>query len=148
MTDITSANAVLFLAAPLAGLVVPQQIQGWAVDDIYDTEAMAVNETLRGADGLLSGGFVFGDPKFSIALQADSPSAAFFDAWVAFMTATVAVAPVYGTLTLPSLGQSWALNKGFIPTYMWAPSAKRVLQPRKFPITWESIIVGPVGISG
>jgi hypothetical protein len=148
MTDITSANSVLFLAAPLAGLVVPQQMQGWAADDLYDVEPMAVNETLRGADGLLSAGFVFGDPKFTLNFQADSPSVAFFDALVAFMTANVMAVPVYGTLTLPSVGQSWALLKGFIPTYMWAPSGKRVLQPRKFPMTWESIVVGPVGING
>ena len=146
--DITSANAVLVLTAPLAGLVAPLQIQGWAADDIFDTDAMAVHETLRGADGLLSGGFVFGDPKFTLALQADSPSNAFFDAWVGIMTAGVFVAPLYGILTLPSIGQSWALNKGFLPTYNWAPSAKRVLQPRHYPITWESIIVTPVGLSG
>jgi len=148
MTDITSANAVLYLAAPLAGLVVPQQMQGWAVDDLIDVEPMKVTETMRGADGLLSAGFVFGDPKFTLNLMADSPSAAFFDALVAFMTANVMVAPMYGTLTYPSIGQSWALNKGFIPDYMWAPSGKRMLQPRKFPLTWESIVIGPVGISG
>lgn len=146
--DITSANASLVMTAPLAGLVVPVVMQGWAADDAFDTEALAVNEVSRGLDGKLSAGFVYGNPKFTISFQSDSPSVSFFDALVAAMTAGIFVAPMYGVLTLPSLGQSWALNKGFLESTIWAPSAKKILQPRRFPVVWESVLASPVGLTG
>ena len=52
---ITGASAVIMLSVP--GLFsTPQQLQGFATDDIFDTAAIASAETLMGVDGNLSGG--------------------------------------------------------------------------------------------
>ena len=80
MATITSANSVLTLA--VNGLFpVPQVIQGYAVDDAFEGEAVQQAEILMGVDGVLSAGKVFVPYKMTIHLQADSPSIFLFDAW-------------------------------------------------------------------
>ena len=78
MATITSANSVLTLA--VNGLFpVPQVIQGYAVDDAFEGEAVQQAEILMGVDGVLSAGKVFVPYKMTIHLQADSPSVFLFD---------------------------------------------------------------------
>lgn len=147
MADITSANAVLILTVPLI-LPVAQQIQGFAVDEIYDTEDVSPVETMMGLDGTLSGGFVYTEKPMTITLMAGSPSNAFFDAWENGMQAAILAAPASGVLTLTSIGQAYALTNGFLSRYNPIAAARKVLQPRKFRITWQSILPTPVGLAG
>lgn len=147
MADITSANAVLVLSVPLI-LPVPQQIQGFAVDEIFDTEDVSPVETMMGLDGTLSGGFVYTEKPMTITLMAGSPSNAFFDAWENGMQAAIIAAPASGVLTLTSIGQAYALTNGFLSRYKPIADARKVLQPRKFRVTWQSILPTPVGLAG
>lgn len=147
MADITSANAILILSVPLL-LPVPQQIQGFSTDEIFDTESAAINETLMGVDGILSGGFVYMPRKMTITLQADSASNTFFDAWAQGMTAGVFVAPATGGITLTGIGKAYVMANGFLTGYKPTPDAKKLLQPRKFELTWESITPAPIGSAG
>jgi hypothetical protein len=80
MSTLTGANAVLMLTIPPL-FTTPQQIQGFAADDVYDLDEIESVETLMGVDGILSGGFVWKSQPQTIMLQADSPSNAVFDTW-------------------------------------------------------------------
>lgn len=147
MADITSANAVLLLSVPLL-LPVAQQIQGFAVDDAFDFDQVDQSERQMGVDGRLSAGFVYVAKPMTITLQADSESNDFFDAWVSGQAAGVGTSPADGILTLTSVRKSYSLLVGFLGPYAPAPSGKRVLQPRKYQIFWQSVIAVPIGIAG
>ena len=136
--SITSANAIIMLT--IANLFdVPQQIQGFASDDVFSTDAIAPAETMMGVDGLLSGGYVNVPVVQGFSLQADSPSIDFFDAWYAAQRAQNDTYVANGIITLSSLGRKWSMTKGYLTNYPMLPDAKKLLQPRKFSITWERV---------
>lgn len=139
--DITAANAKLTLSQAVL-FPTPQQIQGFASDDVYDLDEIESVETLMGVDGTLSGGFVWKPQPQSIMLQADSTSAAFFDA---VQTQQIAGATVYllsGVLTLPAIGLKLIQTGGFLTRYK-LPGAKKLIQPRRFQITWNLVVPAP-----
>ena len=143
MPDITSANAVLTLAA-IGVLSVPQQIQGFSTDDIYSVAPVSPVETMMGIDGNLSGGFLFTEKKMEITLMAGSPSNSFFDALQAAQEAAIQPVILSGMLTLTSTGLQAVLTVGYLTRYPPVPNGKKVLQPRVFEITWQDINVSPV----
>jgi hypothetical protein len=134
MPDITSNNAV--------------QIQGWAVDDAFDFEDVSPTETMMGVDGVLSGGYVIVARPMTVTLQADSDSNGFFEAWDSGQQALRIAAPAEGQLIQTSIQKAATLITGFLTRTHPFADAKRVLQPRKFQITWQRIIATPIGIAG
>ena len=147
MPDITSANAVFTISVPLL-LPVPQRLQGFAVDDIFDMDEVDATDTMMGVDGILSGGMIYAPKMQNVKLQADSPSISFFDAWYAGQQAGIAAFAAQGIVTFPSLGTTYALITGFLSRYKPMADAKKVMQPRSFRITWQSVTPAPVGLSG
>ena len=147
MPDITSANAVLTLAA-IGVLSVPQRIQGFSTDDIYSVAPVSPVETMMGIDGNLSGGFLFTEKKMEITLMAGSPSNSFFDALQAAQEAAIQPVILSGILTLPSTGLQAVLTVGYLTRYPPVPNGKKVLQPRVFEITWQDINVSPISAAG
>lgn len=138
MASITAANAIFTLS--ITGLFpTPQQLQGFAADAVFETEPLQSAEVLMGVDGNLSGGFVNVEVKQGITLQADSPSIAIFDTWWSQQQAAKDVFTASGIITLKSVGTKWAMTKGFLTTYQPIPNAAKLLQPRKFGITWQSV---------
>ena len=144
MADITSANAVFLLTIPSV-LPVPTQIFGFSVDDIFDFDDIDATDTVMGVDGILSGGLVYAAKPQNISLQADSPSITLFDAWYMAQQANTAAYPAFGNITLTSIGTTYALSTGFLSRYKPLSDAKKILQPRKFRITWQSVIPATVG---
>ena len=71
--SISSTNAVITLTVPLL-FPVPVQLQGWAADDVYDSDEVEFATTIMSVDGILSGGFVNAMIPWNIAFQADSAS--------------------------------------------------------------------------
>lgn len=142
MGDITAANAVLMLAIPLL-FPEPQQLQGFAADDVYDLDEIESVETLMGVDGILSGGWTWKPQVQSIMLQADSPSVAILDTWYAQQAATQQPYPCNGILSLPAVGLKFIQTNGFLSGYK-LPGAKKLVQPRRFRITWNRVIAAPV----
>ena len=68
---LTAANSILMLLIP--GLFpVPQQLAGYAADDVFTVDSTQPVEVLLGVDGRLSGGWVPTEKRMSISLQADS----------------------------------------------------------------------------
>lgn len=147
MPDITSANAVLTLAA-IGILSVPQRIQGFATEDIFSVARVTPVETQMGVDGDLSAGFVFTEKKMEITLMAGSPSNSFFDALQSGQEAAIQPFELSGVLTLPSTGLQAVLVTGWLTGYSPLPNGKRTLQPRVYEITWQNINISPISSAG
>ena len=137
MSTITSANAIVMFSIPLI-FPIPQQLQGFAADDVFDTDPLESAETLMGVDGKLSAGFVFVPTLQNYALQADSPSVFIFDTWWNTQQIAHEVFFANATVLLTSIGKKWAMTNGVLSNYKPLPDAKKVLQPQRFRVTWES----------
>jgi len=139
---LTAANSVLFLA--VTGLFnVPVQIQGFAADDVFDTDAVQPAETQMGVDGRLSAGFTPAAIIQNITVQADSVSIEFFELWYQAMQFQREVFFASGTIALPSVQRKYALTRGVLTGVPPTPSAKKIIQPRRFSITWERVTNAP-----
>lgn len=137
MSSLTGANAVIMLSVPLV-FPVPQQLQGFAADDVFDTDTIESAEVLMGVDGKMSAGFVFVPVKQNYTLQADSQAMFFFQQWWAAQQQAKDVFFASGLILLTTLNSKWTMTKGALTSYKPLPDAKKLLQPRKFTITWES----------
>ena len=147
MPDITAANVIFLISVPQL-LPVPQQLQGFAADDIFSNEDIDVTDTMARVDGVLSGGYVFMAKPMDIAIQADSASGAFFDAWFQGQVASQSAYAAVATVTFTGLGVSFALTTGWLKRWKLIPDAKKLLQPRKARIEWQTIVGSPVGVTG
>ena len=137
--SITSANAVFWLTVPSV-FTIPQKMQQFATDDLFETELQELVETAMGADGILTGGFVFRPVTMGIMLMADSPSNGIMDTWAATQQAAIEAFPANGIITLTGIGRKFTLTRGFQKNYKPMPDAKKTLQPRKYEITWNTIV--------
>lgn len=138
MANITAANSVVMLSANKL-YNVPIQLQGFSADDIFGAEAIDTAEVLMGVDGKMSSGFIHVPVKWSVTLQADSGSNAIFDAIYGAEKIAQEKFILQGVVVLPSIGTTWVMNNGVLTSYQPVPDAKKVLQPRKYTITWESV---------
>lgn len=143
MATITSANSVLSLAINKY-FPVPQVIQGFAVDDAFESESVQQSETLMGVDGILSGGKVFVPYKMTIHLQADSPSVFLFDAWRNAQDADADVYAASGSIVLSSTSMVYTLQNGFLTSATPFPAVKKTLTPLVYEITWQRIVGGQI----
>lgn len=141
--NITSANSVLMIGVNSL-FVVPQQLQGFAQDDAYDVDPVDNAEVLVGVDGIVSSGYVPQIKMMNVMIQADSPSIDFFEAWYAAEEAAKEKLQAFGVLNQPSISRTYALVKGTLRNYSPVAGAKKVLQPRKFQIAWQSMIGAPL----
>lgn len=143
MATLTAANSVITLV--ITGLFpVPQQLQGFSADDIFDTAAVKPADVLMGVDGMLSGGWVPTIKEQTYTLQANSISNLIFDTWFASQEAAREVFTATGGILLPGVGTAYAMINGFLTSYSPVPDVRRILQPRKFTISWQSILPAPV----
>ncbi|EPG4624292.1 phage tail fiber protein [Citrobacter koseri] len=136
---ITSADSIFALTVtnlfPSA-----QTLEGYAADAMFalgDTE-MAVS--VRGADGKLSGGFVFGEYLQTITIMPDSPSRELFETWQLTSLTSKAVFRCNATIILPAIGRKFTLTNGILQRVKAIPDAQRVLQAMTFQINWENCV--------
>lgn len=138
---LTAANSVLLLS--IADLFpIPQQLQGFAVEDVFDVDNIDSAETAMGVDGKLSAGWVPMAVKQGITIQADSDSIVIFENWYSAQQAARELYFATMSVYLPAVERKYALTKGVLSNYSPIATAKKILQPRKFTITWESISQG------
>lgn len=142
MGAITAANATILITIPSI-FPTPQQLQGFAADEIFDTDSVESVETLMGVDGVLSAGFVNVPIKWGISLQADSASNFIFDTWYTQMQVAKDVFPASAIVLLNTIGTKWALTNGYLTAYKPMPDAHKLLMPRKYGITWQTISPAP-----
>jgi hypothetical protein len=143
MSTITSANSVLMLGINKL-FNIPIQIQGFSADDAFLIDDIDMAETMMGVDGKLSGGWIPVAKSMEISLQADSASNDFFDAWVAAESISREKYKANGSILLQGTGKLYVLTGGFLKKGSVMPAAKKVLQPRKFTIEFETISSAPV----
>lgn len=137
-TTITSANSILTMIVP--GLFpVPVSIQGYASDDAFMLDALDLAEVSMGVDGKMSAGYVPKEVKQTITLQADSESKDFFAILTQAVKTAREVFYMSATLSLPSTGEAFTFTRGILTSVEQAPAGKKMLQPQKFVITWESV---------
>lgn len=142
--SLTAANAVITLS--ITGLFpVPQQLQGFSADNIYDVGQQDQVETAMGVDGKLSGGFVFQHVEQAFLLQSDSESNAIFEQWAQVQRQVKDVYVANGQTTLPSVRRVYVSTKGYLTAMPPMPQAARILQPRRYVIRWESVVPQPIG---
>lgn len=136
--DITAANAVIMLT--VAGVFdIPQQLQQFAADNIYDMPTIAVAETQMGVDGNLTGGVVNNPREQSYDLMADSPSNFFFDQVALRQGADKTLYRINGLTLLTSVGTKWTMRRGILRDWTPMPGAGRVLKARRHTIVWETV---------
>lgn len=143
MATLTGANCVLTLSQPTL-FPVPQQIQGFAADDVFNVDAIRSAEVVMGVDGRLSAGFVYAEVPQNVMLQADSQSIDFFDTIWLQGQAAQDVYELNGLIILPGVATKFTLTRGFLTNYPPVPAVKKILQPRAFQITWERIAPAPL----
>ena len=136
---ITSADSIFALTVtnlfPSA-----QTLEGYAADAMFalgDTE-MAVS--VRGADGKLSGGFVYGEYLQTITIMPDSQSRDLFETWQLTSLTSKAVFRCNATIILPAISRKFTLTNGILQRVKAIPDAQRVLQAMTFQINWESVV--------
>lgn len=141
--SLTAATATIMLS--VTGLFpVPQSIAGFSADNVMANDPQDIAQTQMGVDGKLSGGFVFVEYKWNISLQADSPSVDFFEQWYAAQRLLKDVFTANGLVILKSINKKWIMTNGFLTTFPPMPDAGKILQPRRFGITWETVTIARV----
>lgn len=143
MATLTTANSTLSLVvASIFPVALP--IQGYSADDAFMTEEVESAETYMGVDGILSGGFTPYPVPLEITLQADSASNAIFDAWIAAEATAREKYLASATISIEGTGARYQFTRGFLKKQSVMPEAKKVLQPRKFTIEFNTISLAPV----
>lgn len=135
--DLTAANSIFQLFIPDV-FPAPQQLQGYAADDIFDVEDQESVQVQMGVDGELAAGFVYVETKQSITLMPTSDSNDVFDQWNAAQKAALTVFPASAVIILPGLNKKWQMTRGFLTRYKPIPGAGKIIKPRTFGITWNA----------
>jgi hypothetical protein len=137
--NITSADITVMMS--VAGVYpIPQQIQGFSVDDMFDATDVEPAEIQLGVDNSLAAGWV---PYLSITrfmVRADSTSSLFFENWLAAQNATQSIYFATATVNIPGIKRLYDLSGGVMTRIQPLPPARKTLQPRPFEVTWASVI--------
>lgn len=141
MAFITSANSEFTLTIP-GVFFGPVILQGYAVDDAFDTANVKPAEAKIGVDGRKSSGFTPYLVPMKIHFMADSPSIDIFDQWLGALNAAKDDLPAsQGSIWSPSLGKAWALTNGTLTESSVVPNAKKLFEAQEYEITWEAVQV-------
>jgi len=139
---ITAASAVLTLGVQNL-FPTPRQIQGFSADDVTDIDSLVNGETTMGVDGRLSAGFVYNPVPQSIMLQADSQSNDFFDQWQQAERQAREKFYAFGSILIVATGMRYTLVKGVLVNVSIMPAIRKTLQPRRFSLQWEKVVIAP-----
>lgn len=145
MGTITSANSV-YMISVIGLFPLPQQLQGYAADDAFDTAPAENSEVVIGVDGKISAGYVPFLTDQTIHLQPDSPSISLFQAWLAAEKAAKEKFYAAAIISLPSIARKYVCTDGVLKSTVQIPTVKKLLQPQDFIITWGSIDPAPFGL--
>ncbi|AYW18587.1 MULTISPECIES: phage tail fiber protein [Klebsiella] len=115
-------------------------LEQFEAQNIFEQGDTELAETIRTADGKLTGGFVFGDLPWTFHLLPDSPSRSYIDTWFQTQRTSKAIFRCNGTVYLPSLSRKYTMTNGIFKSWKAVPSAGRILQPMAGLIEWENIV--------
>lgn len=132
---ITSANSVFMLSVDSV-FPVPQQLQGFGVDEAIDTEPTDVAEVVVGVDSVGVAGWVPRLIKTNVTLLASSPSFLVFENWIEAMDKINEVLYSQCTISIPAIARKYSGAQGMLTRFPPLPNIRRTLQQRTFEITW------------
>jgi len=141
--SITSANSVIAISVATI-FPAAQQMQGYAAEDIFDTDDVDLAEVVLGLDSKQSSGWIPYNVKWRFTLMPNSPFIAVMDTWITAQNALRDVYVAQGNVKLPGPGKKFTLNNGTLTRGKVMPDAKKTLQPQTYEITWESVLPAPV----
>lgn len=141
--NLTSANSIITLSEDAGLFNGPQQLQGFDVDDISDTNTVKPAEVKMGVDGRKSQGYVPYLVEQGYTIQADSDSIDFFETILSYQQSIQDVVTLSGVINAPGQGKTYTMVNGTLTEAPPVPTLKKVAQPRKFMITWESATPSP-----
>jgi len=143
MSTLSNSNSVLMLQ--VTGLFpVPIEIQGFSVDDMFTVPDVVSGEFMMGVDGKLSYGYVPYEVPLELTLQADSESNLIFDTLIGAESISKDKYRIDFTILVQGTSTLYVFTNGALGTHSPIPAGKKVLQPRKFSMTYESIKAMPV----
>lgn len=135
MSNITSADAAVFLT--VTGLYdTPQQLQAFSPDQMFDLPDIENKELQIGADGVLAAGYIFNRLDLEFAFLASSASCVLFEVWSATENTGKLALPANLSIVLNATGTAYDYVGGFLMKTNPMPSAHRVLQTRKWGISF------------
>jgi hypothetical protein len=137
---LTGADIVIMLQASIAGSpVFPAafQLQGFAADDVFSSDAIEPAEVYMGVDGNLSAGFTYKPVPQAFMLQSDSFSIDNIEQVQQIQQQAGTIAQWSATMTLSAVQKVYTSPKGFMTGYSSIPEVKKLIQPRRFTLTWE-----------
>jgi hypothetical protein len=144
MATITSMNSEFTITIPdvFDGPVI---LEGYAVDDAFDTANVKPAVAKQGVDGRKSSGKVPYLVVMKVHLMPDSPAVAIFDQWNGAIQAADDDLPAQqASIWSPSLGKAWALYNGTLTEASIIPNAKQVFEAQEWEITWEAVEVSAI----
>jgi len=135
---LTAANVAITFTVP--GLFdTPFSLQGFATDDIFDTDDVENSELKMGIDGVLSAGWVPKEVVQKFTMQANSPTLDRINQWFEAERTGQEKLPCSGSATIPGIKKKFAMTNGYLTKMKPMPGAKKTLEPVPFTITWESV---------
>ncbi|MGZ8442539.1 MAG: phage tail fiber protein [Candidatus Binatia bacterium] len=143
MATLTTANSVFMLG--VASLYnVPVKIEGFTTDDSFAVEDVTNAEVMMGLDGKMSAGYTPYPTVLPVTLQADSASNLIFDTLLQAEKLAREKYELNGTILIPSINRIFTFTRGFMTKASPMPANKKILQPRKFELTFQDMAWAPV----
>ena len=141
-SSITSSNSVFQLSA---GTLYPQPVlmKQYTADRAFASEDADIAEVAKGVDNNLYYGWV---PRLyvqTIMFAPNSPSVGIFENIVLTEDSLMDKIPLAATIVIPALSRKYTFNNGILSRYTPFPSAARVMEPRGFTITWDTVVPSP-----
>jgi hypothetical protein len=140
---ITSANNTVILNIP-GVFGNPIELDKWAADDAFTVEGITTGEVMQGVDGKISRGWVPSLRVFAFTLMADSSSCVDMDTLNSAQQAIKEFYSIAATIYMPGPGIQYNCRAGILTKYSPMAEAKKVLQPRKFEITFGRMDPAPM----
>lgn len=143
MATLTTANSVFMLG--VANLYnVPVKIEGYTTDDSFMAEDVTNAEVMMGLDGKMSAGYTPYPTVLSVTLQADSSSNLIFDTLLQAEKLAREKYVLNASVLIPSVNRIFTFTRGFMTKASPLPANKKILQPRKFELTFQDMAWAPV----
>lgn len=135
---ITATNSTFFITVASLYLV-PVKLEGFAADAAFATEDVENAELVMGIDANLSAGYVAVATPQIISIMPNSPSLQLFEDWMATEQSIREKLRCDGTCSIPSIGRSYIMTKGYLSRIKQIPDVKKTVQPVEYRITWQSV---------
>ena len=143
MATITSANSSFVLTIGTV-FPVPQKMQGYAADDMFSLAETEFAESVMGADGHLSYGYVPSIKELEFVLMPNSPSVTAMDTLINAQNAAKEAFRLDASIFMPSIGKRFVFTNGVLKSGKAMPDAKKTLDKQSYKLQFESCIAFPI----